>query len=221
MQGREGNRADPGEAALHRLHHTGVDIGGVSEVSPGQFEGVTVRASGQYVPVGDRLVPEWVELDQEGDSGSPSVSTRVEVREGVPRVVRVSFESKPGQGEVRQRDLRNTEVSALLTLIAAYAVEVLDYEGEGRVEVTTSVDPETGDVWPASLEAVARARAARTITPEFLAEVAEVYRANLKTGPTKAVRERFFVSERQASNYVRAARDLGLLPETTKGKKKA
>ena len=58
----------------------------------------------------------------------------------------------------------------------------------------------------------------RTITPEFLAEVAEVYRAAPDNAKTRAVREAFEVSQPTAGNYINQARQRGILePSTTHG----
>ncbi len=67
---------------------------------------------------------------------------------------------------------------------------------------------------------VQRARSAsrQVITEETIREVARVYRANATRRPTQAVAKAFGVQHRTASKYVRRARDIGLLPETTAGK---
>ena len=58
----------------------------------------------------------------------------------------------------------------------------------------------------------------RTITPEFLAEVAEVYRAAPDNAKMRAVREAFEVSQPTAGNYINQARQRGILePSTTHG----
>jgi hypothetical protein len=71
---------------------------------------------------------------------------------------------------------------------------------------------------------VGRMRAGRTsrdITPQLLERVAKVYRSNIAGTPTKAVQHHFQVSARMAAEYVNRARKRGLLPPTTRGKKKA
>jgi hypothetical protein len=72
---------------------------------------------------------------------------------------------------------------------------------------------------PLDCMVVVSVRERRRITPELLRQVADVYLANPAT-PTKAVHERFFVSMRQATNYVQAAEAAGYLPPTTRGKKR-
>ena len=61
----------------------------------------------------------------------------------------------------------------------------------------------------------------RSITPEFLKAVADVYRRNVDGAPTATVAKAFGVKRRMASQYVDRARQAGLLPPTTQGKKKA
>jgi hypothetical protein len=150
----------------------------------------------------------WVVFEvgeaEEGWSG------RVEVRDGAPRVVSLTFTSP----DLQQRHLDDAQVSAFVAFpsVAAIKVELVD----GETRVTHSL--ETFDLYDERLDALLARRRNRRITPDLLERVAEVYRAD-PTTPTKAVREAFFVSERQAANYVRKARDAGLLPQTTKGRK--
>lgn len=187
------------------------------EVEPSEIVGdaFTIRVSGHYVAVGDRVAPEWIDLELTGDASGPTTTARVEVHEGVPRVVAVGFVSRPGEGEVRQAHLREAQVEALLGLVAAFSLRIDDETNE----IETGVDA-GGDVGIESLAAIRNSRAKRRVTPEFLREVAEVYKANM-AAPTRAVRERFFVGERMASKYVQQARAAGLLPPTSPGRKKA
>jgi hypothetical protein len=62
-------------------------------------------------------------------------------------------------------------------------------------------------------------RRRRTLTPEFLERVAEVYRDALAEGkpPTAAVGDAFGVEHSTASKYVRRARDVDLLGESRQG----
>lgn len=66
-----------------------------------------------------------------------------------------------------------------------------------------------------------RPRERRVITPSFLKSVAEVYQANIRHAPTKAVGKYFNVEGRMASTYVDKARKAGYLPPTKRGQKKA
>lgn len=195
----------------------GLDLG---DVAPVVGDGFTISASGRYVQVGDRLVPETVTVELAGDAATPTTIARAVVRDGVPRVVSLTFESREGEGEVRQSHLRATQLDALLDLVAGFSVrvtEATDDRGLPVVEIGVSDD---GDPRPEAVAAVRGARGNRKVTDALLREVAEVYRSNMDA-PTKAVRERYFVSERMASKYVQAARARGFLPPTTQGKKQA
>jgi hypothetical protein len=174
-------------------------------------DGMRIVASDTYVPVGDRFVNSWLILRIEGDAGQPTFTSRVEVREGVPRIVEYRFHSQPGEAEVRASDLRQVQFDLVL---AAYD------ESSGRLELSGVGLISGQEAMKATVDVLRKSRANRKITPDFLREVAEVYKANLATGPTRAVRERFFVSERQAGGYVQRARRLGFLPPTTPGKKR-
>jgi hypothetical protein len=209
--------ADPERAGtLNRLHESGVVI---EARQPIVGDGFTIEVSGEYVPVGDRLVPAFLDLTLNGDASSPTCHARVEVRDDVPRIVDLQFRANPGEGDVRQAHLRATQVDAVLDLVAAFAVRVIDFDDSGGV-VQTSLSPK-GEVWQESIDALRRARANRKVTREFLQQVADVYKANIATGPTKAVRERFFVSPRMASIYVKQAEEAGFLSATSPGKKRA
>lgn len=204
----------------HRFHDSGVSIE-PSEIHDAE-RGVRIRVSGDYVPVEDLLLPTWIEMEIEGDE-EPSSLCRVEVRDGRPEVVEFRVWSRPGQREVRSADLRAAQPSALIELLAAFAVVVED---------TPDDDDYAGVVWSFEsgseaqdevIEKVLRTRAGngfRSLTPAFLERVAEIYRANLDHAPTEAVRRHFVVQPRTASEYVQRARRAGLLPPTTPGKKK-
>jgi hypothetical protein len=198
--------------SLNALHATGVDIGESGSVS---YQNATVRASGRYVPVGDRLVPDWLEMTTEGDAGGPTCEARVEVRDGAPRVVHLSFTAGNGYGEIQQKHLRRVQVDALVELLAGFSVQVID-EAPGNGYVVLGIDDE---VRALALRSLQEQRGRRRLTPQLLRQVADVYLTN-PAAPTKAVRERFFVSMRQATNYVQAAEAAGFLPPTTRGKKR-
>lgn len=61
----------------------------------------------------------------------------------------------------------------------------------------------------------------RRITGAFLEQVAEVYRNNIDHAPTEAVSRTFGVKHRMATDYVKQARDRGLLPSTRQGRARA
>jgi len=71
--------------------------------------------------------------------------------------------------------------------------------------------------------AVYEARKARrgAVTRADLERVAEVYRENVSSSPTRAVSEYLGYTARTAARRVQQARDAGLLPKTSKGKRRA
>lgn len=143
--------------------------------------------------------------------------------DGVPRLAELRFlATDPDSKGIRQTDLREVQVSALVEdLLAGFTMRV---ERDGCGEVT--VEPPFADspAYTAALRFVGRQRAGRTsrdITPDLLERVAKVYRDNIAGHPTKAVQHHFQVSQRMAAEYVSRARKRGLLPLTKKGKKNA
>ncbi|TDL02151.1 hypothetical protein [Mycobacterium paragordonae] len=176
-------------------------------------------------------VPRSIELTTSGGPG-PDMHARVELRDGSPVLTELSWKSGPGQGEIQQKHLRRTEIAKLVTDLV----------------VSTIAQPATGSVGPLPTDddellkvlrerkrmrqqstAVARRfverqrlpRERRVMTPEFLQQVANVYRENIDGNPTKAVETTFNVRYRMAGKYVEAARQRGLLSKTERGRKKA
>jgi hypothetical protein len=172
-------------------------------------EGTIVRISGEHEVVADLYLPTWLELSTDG-TDSPNLFARIELRDQRPEIVAVSWSSGPGQREIKQKDLRDTQLAELLDLYRAYTMRVVETEHR---TVVTSV----------SRTGIQRLRTPgnRVITDEFLASVAEVYRRNIAHAPTQAVARTFGVKPRMASNYVDKARRAGLLPPTKQGRKKA
>jgi hypothetical protein len=101
-------------------------------------------------------------------------------------------------------------------MFGAVAARVIS-EDDG---VVTAVEEDSPDRLREASKVVQRARSAsrQVITDEMLREVARVYRAHANRRPTQAVAQAFGVQHRTAAKYVRRARDLELLPETTAGK---
>jgi hypothetical protein len=188
-----------------------------------EVDGVQLRWSGTYQSVEDRMVPTWVEIEAAGDDQGPGQFARVELRDGVPCCTELSLRSPTGRRGIRQTDLRQIEVSSLVdSLLPGLSLLMISDEA-GRVDDVLVQRPDTADFF-AARRVLQRARsgaAVRSITPELLTRVAQIYRENLDGKPTRAVREHFMVGERMASDYVQRARAAGLLPPTTPGKKRA
>jgi len=192
-------------------------------------EKITSR-SAESTPLGKNRVPKWIELDTTGGAG-PDMRVRVEVRDGSPEVVELGWKVRPGQREVRQKDLRGVDVAKLAVDLYASCFEERHPFPKGPDGEFP--DDDQLDEWAAQvrksrqaarnfLDRQRRPREHRAINDDLLRSVAEVYRANVnKRAPTQAVAKHFGVGNRMASTYVQKARERGLLPPTIRGKKNA
>jgi hypothetical protein len=159
-------------------------------------------------------VPTWISQRRYG-VGGPDMTVVVELRDGSPQLTELTFSSPPGQGEVRQKDLRAVDLDRLATDLYASAVAV-SLRGEESDENEQAMRIATKFIERQRLP-----RDYRVITDDFLKEVAKVYRRNFGRAPTNAVAKAFGVKQRMASTYVDRARKAGHLPRTKQGQKKA
>jgi Family of unknown function (DUF6214) len=167
------------------------------------------------VDVGNRVVPRKIRAAIEGGRDEPDVAMIIEVRQGLPVCTEIRFVSRADGPEVRAKDLKS--------------VPILDWTDE-IVAACSWVRMESGGIMQISgtqrrdeaRRNVARARVGRPrVSPEQLEKVARVYREHSDDRPTHAVQRAFGGSYRTAARNVERARDAGLLPPTTPGKKKA
>jgi hypothetical protein len=186
-------------------------------------DGFRLVVSGDYVVVEDYWLPTWIEITVGGDDGEPITSARVEVRdEAGPMLVDLHLRVPDvGTRGIRQADLRQIEVSAIAEdLVAGFVVHLKTVEG--GLDARPSF-PDTAE-YAEALKRIIRMRsgkATREITPQLLQRVAEIYRTNIHSTPTKAVQRAYQVSPRMAAEYVSQARKRGFLPPTKRGKKMA
>lgn len=172
---------------------------------------------GPYVALGDRHFPEWLEIELFGFD-EPNSFARVELRNEVPRLVEVAWRASPGSREIMPKDLRDNDLSSIIDFYSTFAI-IVDHD-ERLVKVSYEPDDE---VAKQAREFVLTRRSGqkRRITGTFLQEVAAVYRDNIGHAPTAAVARRFGVKHRQATDYVKQARDRGFLPPTKQGRAQA
>jgi hypothetical protein len=218
---REGSVADDGIPFTPETGPIEFEVGGAT-IETG---GITSR-SGHYVMLEDRLVPEWFEFEFSPGPGNPTVSARVELRDGVPQCVALTFISGDTDREIRQSDLRSIELNNLvIDLVAAQSLRIERSKANPNyVALHLSVGEPGGYPTTSARRFIERQRRGpglREITPELLERVAEVYRANINHAPTEAVAKTFGVKSRMASTYVQRARAAGFLPPTKQGKKRA
>ena len=139
----------------------------------------------------------------------------IEVRQGIPVYTEVTLQARPDGPEVRRRDL-DLPLDRWLELIVAACSLVGAVDASGRTTLVQPIEDR------AALMNVRRARSGRPRIPqERLEKVADVYREHIEDRPTEAVSGAFGVSHRTAARYVQQAREGGLLPDTTPGKRKA
>jgi hypothetical protein len=197
---------------------------GDDELITSTDRGYMLKISGEYDVIENHWMPIWVEWVTHGYDG-PDLLARIEVRSGRPELVRLEWSANQHQREIRERDLRALEIVGL--------VEVL-YAG-----LTYQVDPETGATHRATgatdggehppaffaaqrfIDRQRRPEIYRTMTPDTLKAVAKIYTDAVGGAPRAAVARLLGVSPRTASRYVDAAREAGLLPKTSRGRKNA
>lgn len=205
----------------------------VSDPETIEDEGLRFRVSGDYVAVGEhgvplaegewmpspRMLPTWVEFELDGHD-EPDFHCRVEIRDGVPRVVELGWRAGEHQSEIRQKHLRETEVSTVVNAVyGTWVIELRDVWRDKPGTLHTRIDSEQQErVIRGVLYDLRAGR--RHVNAELLRQVAEVYRANFDKAPAEAVARTFGVKPRMAHEYVRRARERGFLPPTTQGKKK-
>lgn len=171
--------------------------------------------------VGSTLAPSAVEMTATGLKGAPDVFARFEIRDGIPETVDFRIVAKEDGRPVRSADLR--EWSAL---------EGIALNAFHRFAWKRKVDPVTGqtvggtqpeddrDHWAihGDLENARAQRRGPSVAE--LEDVARTYREAIDGRPTEAVQVMFGYSRRTAARRVQQAREAGLLPSTTPGKKR-
>lgn len=179
----------------------------------------------EFVPFGDELqLPERFAARLTGDDlpGVASIDVTIAVRDGRAVCDSITINAAP-DGAVTTDALREIPMKALVNKIAIDRAYAMDLPPDHWL---TNAAPGQRIFMPLSAASEAVQAAAertlssrrRRITPEFLAEVAEVYRGALDTGaPTVAVKDHFNVSHSTAARYVDKARKGGLLGGAKQG----
>lgn len=174
------------------------------------------------VRLGDFVVPVRASWVFEGANGDPDAEVHFEVREGRPQCVEVSLKSKPNGRSVRTSDLGQLSLDAMTTSIYARSSQMAVYDPETNVTTMSPITDERA-FWAAINATDAAVKAPRRGTTKAeLEQVAKVYRDNVGGRPVEAVAAVMgYGSQRTAARRVEQARDAGLLPPTTPGKRKA
>jgi hypothetical protein len=175
----------------------------------------------ESLTLGRYTLPTSVDLEAEGQKGAPDVHAHFEMRDGVPEVVEFTTRAKPMGRAVRTSDLNGWQP---LEGLALNAFRLHAWQPERDVDERGLVlGPEDErDFWRLG-GALHEAQNSRLGPTEAeLAEVAQVYRAAIEGRPTEAVQVQMgYRSRRTAARRVQQAREAGLLPHTSRGKKQA
>ncbi len=176
---------------------------------------------GGPVRVGDFLLPRRAAYEVTGDDGSPDLHVRFEVRDGRPECVEIRMTAKQNGRGLRTSDAQVLTLDAMKIGVFAEVALLSVYDPETNVTTSSHVTDER-EFWRALNEVDAVVKAPqRGITKVELEQVAKVYAENLHGSPVKAVQAVLgYKSERTAARRVQQARDEGLLPPTTAGKRK-
>lgn len=188
------------------------------EVSVVEEEEFRLRI-GPYVEAApDHHMPQWLEVELFGFD-EPDTYCRIELRDNVPRLVEFGFRSGPDAREIMPKDLREVELNSVFD--GLYSALVIRVDREERLVMMG--DPKTDNWLTQEIREFLtdRRNGKRRITGDFLKQVAQVYRDNIEHAPTAAVARTFGVKHRQATDYVKQARDRKLLPPTKQGRAKA
>lgn len=169
----------------------------------------------KLVPVGDVFLPEELRVDGRVGPSGPTFAVVIIVSGGVPRCTQVELRESPECPEVRARDLAAVRLEDVLE--AATSLAAFREDDDGTMRRVSQARPDRN----ADIQTIraARSQTRRKVTPEVLAEVADLYRAYFDDSPIERIATAFQVSERTAARYVQLCRRDGRLPQTVPGKK--
>jgi hypothetical protein len=176
---------------------------------------------GPRTPLGDNLfMPKWLTVDVHGYD-EPDLTVRVELRNSAPRIVQVSYVATKDSREIRPVDFRDSDLESFIRLYETFVYEIVYDETQDQVSISAAADDhgELASIIHKDIEQ--RRHGKRVINTVFLQQVATVYRENIEHAPTEAVSRTFGVKHRQATDYVKQARERRLLPPTKQGRAKA
>jgi hypothetical protein len=174
---------------------------------------------GGRVQLGNTLVPRVASLEVEGDEGAPDATVRCEIRDERPEVVEIVVRAKPGGRGIRSVDMSAFSLDNMaINIFRQLAIPAHDPEAPPG---WTATWPLSEKAWYEAEKDLHEARAATRGRPsrDQLERVAALYREYAADGPVKVIARLLGTSERTAARRVRQARDAGLLPQTTPGRK--
>lgn len=174
---------------------------------------------------GNYSYPDRLLLDARGHRGAPDVSVVIEMRDAVPEVVEFHLVAKPHGRGVRTADLNAWQPIEGLAIngLRQHARRTVQQPGEEPVWAGPPFGPATAeDFWrlDGSLREAQQTRTGPSRAE--LEEVARVYTDAVHAKPVEAVLDAMeYGSRRTAARRVQQARQAGLLPPTSQGRKNA
>jgi hypothetical protein len=162
------------------------------------------------VALGDRTAPRQVGVTLALDPEEVTYTFALEVVDGRPSCRELRVVAHEGGRGIRQADLAALRVEDLVA--SAYAIA-------SRREDESALDTFTG--LPAVAKTISEATGPkyRTMSPQHLERVAQVYAADTTGRPTQHVAESYGIPHPTAARWVQKARAAGHLPRTVKGRK--
>ncbi|UXA14076.1 hypothetical protein KXD97_10005 [Mycobacterium sp. SMC-8] len=190
-------------------------------------DGESIEVLNYRITVGPRThlgeslyMPEWLTVDVPGYD-EPDLTVRIELRNQTPRIVAISLVAGENSREIRPIDFRDSDLESFIRLYEIFVYEVVYDETMDQVSISAATD-DHGELASIIRKDIERRRSGkRVINTAFLQQVATVYRDNIEHAPTEAVSRTFGVKHRQATDYVKQARERGLLPPTKQGRARA
>lgn len=184
------------------------------------------------VKVRDRLVPETIVVDLNGDGEQPSLRMKIEVRQGIPICAELRLTAQPDGREIRPKDLRAIRIDSWIEQVVGLCSHEQPEPG-GLIHLSAPPPPDGSKQEGARYKDIvadgrnaqrARRGAVRQPGPgrprvpsERLQQVADLYRRHANGGrPLQVVADVLGVSERTAARYVEKCRVDGVLPPRDK-----
>ena len=180
---------------------------------------------------GIRRFPEWVDLgwsrvtphpDPEAEDAylwndrprveerfvGPFVSIRMAVHDGRPEVDEIKVVRRAGDPEIKATTLSDIPLGQIADGATSAVTAFVYWLTQRTPGMDTDAHNRAADE---AGEAAVAVRRRRTITDALLREAAAVYNADTTGKPTKAVREHFPTSQRNAARYVALAKERGFI----------